>query len=153
MLWSLPERAHPPIVEGRKRTFAASRISAASASVIQSDPEGTIVAWFQSPSLVELADDVPAALDSDGCLEAEPSLFERSVPGVSPEEALLPVDADAADRRSFFAQPLPLNTIAGGANALRIEPSEPHSGQKFGPGSWTPWRMSVRCPQTAQTYS
>jgi hypothetical protein len=55
--------------------------------------------------------------------------------------------------RSFFAQPDPLKTIAGGANDFRIDPSVPHSGQKCGPASWTPWRISVRWLQAEQTYS
>lgn len=75
MLWSLPARAQPPIVEGRKRTFAASRIWAASASVIQSDPEGTIVVPAQSASPVEPEDDVPAVLEPDAGLDVESSLF------------------------------------------------------------------------------
>ena len=36
MLCNRPERAQPPIVDGRKWTLAAARISAASARVIQS---------------------------------------------------------------------------------------------------------------------
>ena len=46
--------------------------------------------------------------------------------------------------RSFLAQPEPLKWIAGAANCLRIVPSAPHEGQKFGPGSLSPWRMSAR---------
>jgi hypothetical protein len=53
--------------------------------------------------------------------------------------------------RSFFAQPEPLNTIAGGANAFVIVPSAPHSGQNFGPLSWIPWTTSVRWPQLLHT--
>jgi len=54
-----------------------------------------------------------------------------------------------ADRRSFLAQPEPLKTIVGGANALRIGP-EPHSGHASGAGSCTPWMTSKRRPQAAQ---
>jgi len=54
-----------------------------------------------------------------------------------------------ADRRSFLAQPEPLKTIVGGANALRIGP-EPHSGHASGAGSFTPWMTSKRRPQAAQ---
>jgi hypothetical protein len=35
--------------------------------------------------------------------------------------------------RSFFAQPEPLKWNVGGAKALTIVPSAPHSGQKRGP--------------------
>ena len=42
MLWRRPARAHPPIVAGVKWTFAAARISAASASVIQSAGAATV---------------------------------------------------------------------------------------------------------------
>ena len=55
--------------------------------------------------------------------------------------------------RSFFAQPEPLKWIVGGANSLRIVPSSPHDGQKRGPGSFRPWRMSVRWSQAEQAYS
>ena len=55
----------------------------------------------------------------------------------------------AADRRSFLAQPEPLKTIVGGANALRMGP-EPHSGQASGAGSFTPWMTSKRRPHAAQ---
>lgn len=54
-----------------------------------------------------------------------------------------------AGRRSFLAQPEPLKTIVGGANALRIGP-EPHSGHASGAGSFTPWMTSKRRPQAAQ---
>ena len=77
---------------------------------------------------------------------------------VRPPSAL---DADALElepgfrvaARSFFAQPEPLNTIAGGAKPFLSVPSAPHSGQNGGTGSWIPWRMSVFCPQFEQLYS
>jgi hypothetical protein len=56
----------------------------------------------------------------------------------------------AAECRSFFAHPEPLKTIVGGANALRIVPSAPQAGQKIGPLSSKPWRMSIRWPQAVQ---
>ncbi len=77
----------------------------------------------------------------------DPSLAPESPSREPPDAVPSPLDDDLAlalDLRSFFAQPLPLNTIVGGAKALRIDPSVPHSGQKFGPGSWTPCRMSAR---------
>jgi hypothetical protein len=55
-----------------------------------------------------------------------------------------------APPRSFFAQPVPLKWIAGAANCLRMVPSAPHDGQKRGPGSWIPWRMSARWSQLEQ---
>jgi hypothetical protein len=76
--------------------------------------------------------------------EVESAPFLSAPSGV---DFLLPA---AAERRSFFAQPEPLNTIAGGANALRTGP-DPHSGQLSGDGSWTPWMTSNRRPQAAQS--
>ena len=55
--------------------------------------------------------------------------------------------------RSFLAQPDPLKWIVGGANSLRIVPASPHEGQKSGPGSFSPWRMSVRWSHAVQAYS
>jgi hypothetical protein len=55
-----------------------------------------------------------------------------------------------APPRSFFAQPVPLKWMAGAANCLRIVPSAPHEGQKRGPGSLIPWRMSARWSQAEQ---
>jgi len=55
--------------------------------------------------------------------------------------------------RSFLAQPDPLKWIAGNVNCLRIVPSRPHAGQKTGPGSLIPWRMSARWSQEVQRYS
>jgi hypothetical protein len=144
MLWSLPARAQPPIVSGRNRTFAASRISLASARVIQSDAAGAI---DQSP------DD--AVVDE---LSVDPLESEPVEPGPDPlSDALPPVLAvassffaalDRADvERSFFAQPDPLKWIAGVVNAFVIVPSAPHSGQNLGPWSWIPWTTSVRWPQ------
>jgi len=49
--------------------------------------------------------------------------------------------------RSFFAQPEPLNTTAGAANALRSVPSAPQTGQNRGAGTSMPWMTSVVCPQ------
>src|SRR6185503_136517 len=40
MLWTLPARAQPPMVAGRKRTLAAERIPAASSRLIQSVAAG-----------------------------------------------------------------------------------------------------------------
>ena len=72
-----------------------------------------------------------------------------------PDAGLLdevPVEREALveARRSTFAQPEPLNTIAGAESALRIVPSAPHSGQKRGPWSLIPWMTSVTRPQAPQ---
>ena|SRR5690349_8299979 len=64
-----------------------------------------------------------------------------------------PAPALLVAARSFLAQPLPLNTIAGAAKAFLRVPSAPHSGQNCGTGSWMPWRMSVLRPQAEQRYS
>ena len=107
-----------------------------------------------------------AAEESDEPDEPEPPESEDDEP--EPDEAPLSPDAAAPspddfeledDRealelpRSFFAQPDPLKWIVGGANSLRIVPSSPHDGQKSGPGSFRPWRMSVRWSQAVQAYS
>jgi hypothetical protein len=85
--------------------------------------------------------------DDDPAPEDDPPSF---VP--SPDDRD-PRDPDDADPRSFFAQPEPRKWIVGGANCLRIVPSAPHDGQKLGPDSLMPWRMSARWPQALQTYS
>jgi hypothetical protein len=136
MLDSRPVRAQAPIVLGRKWTLAAARISDASARVIQS---AAAIAYsaagsgaFASPARVE-----GAGVDSPG---EEPS-FDSAVV------------ARGADRlaRSFFAQPDPLKTMAGGTNALRIVPSAPQLEQNRGPSSLTPWITSRRRSQALQT--
>ena len=60
MLWSLPDRAQLPIVSGRKRMFAASRISLASARVIQSVAAGAI--RQSAAAAVEPPDDDPVGV-------------------------------------------------------------------------------------------
>ena len=102
----------------------------------------------------------PDAPDPDSGLDPEEPDPEPSVDALSEALELAPflsvpsaVDfllPAAAERRSFLAQPEPLNTMAGGANALRTGP-EPHSGQVLGDGSWTPWMTSNRRRQAAQS--
>jgi hypothetical protein len=135
MLESRPARAHPPMVAGAKRTFAAARTSAASPKVIQSAAEG-ITQSFESEE--ELVDAGLELVDSVGVVGVEPA-GELGA-------ALVPLPP-----RSFFAQPDPLKWIDGAENSLRIVPSLPHEGQKFGPGSSIPWRMSARWSQAVQT--
>ena len=127
MLCKRPERAQPPIVDGRKWTFAAARISAASARVIQS--VGAAIGQsgvFDAPDVVGFSvffdvperDEPPDSDDTESAfLDADPdpsasddaaaSLFE---PSSDPELSPLLFDApDAAEvRRSFLAQPEPL---------------------------------------------
>ena len=147
MLWSLPERAHEPIVAGRKRTLAAARISEASSSVIQSAAAGTVRGQsFDGP------DDVgadPDGVDPEAAVDGSDAVPPEPVPSdeaFESDERSFEAFVRAAELRSFFAQPEPLNTIAGGAKPLRSVPSAPHSGQNVGMGSLIPWRMSVRRP-------
>ena len=105
-------------------------------------------------SLDELEEPEPVVPESD-----EAALSPDDEPP-SPEDEPSPDDFELADDleplelpRSFFAQPDPLKWIVGGANSLRIVPSSPHEGQKRGPGSFSPWRMSVRWSQAVQAYS
>jgi hypothetical protein len=49
----------------------------------------------------------------------------------------------AAVPRSFFAQPLPLKWIVGGANALRTGDA-PQIGHAVGPSAVTEWMTSKR---------
>jgi hypothetical protein len=95
--------------------------------------------------------------DGDEDPESEPP---SDVDVDPPAPSLAPSPDDAFDARvafalprSFLAQPEPLKWIVGGANSLRIVPSRPHDGQKLGPGSLIPWRMSARWSQAVQTYS
>jgi len=126
MLCNRPARAHPPIVEGRKWTFVAARISAASASVIQSVAAGidqSVV--FDAPAVDDFSAffDVPLSAPDDRSdadrsflddVAADPvsdatadSLFDpSSEPPASASGFAEP--APTVDRRSFFAQPEPL---------------------------------------------
>ena len=98
-------------------------------------------------------EDVDVEVDEDEPEDAASPLDVLSECGVG--ELLSPLSSEVffpppeADRRSFLAQPEPLKTIVGGANALRIGP-EPHSGHASGAGSFTPWMTSKRRPQAAQ---
>jgi hypothetical protein len=114
------------------------------------------------------------ALALEPSLPAEPSLPDESLPDESlpdeslPDESLpdesLPVsDEDdddgspsffalavrAALVRSFFAQPVPRNTIAGVDIAFLSEP--PQTSQVVGPSAWMPCITSVRRPHCEQT--
>jgi hypothetical protein len=90
----------------------------------------------------ESLEPLPPPSDADESLEPLP-------PPSDPDDPLAP-SLTASDflalveRRSTFAQPVPLNTIAGGANALRID--APQTGHERVVSSWTPWRISVLWP-------
>jgi hypothetical protein len=118
-----------PAVSGRKWTFAAARRSTASVRVIQSDAAGIVQSSAEADPL-EPPDD---ALPEDALPEDEPPELEPP-PGEDPSDpddpdgvpwSPSPVDDAAAAfvlvelPRSFFAQPLPLKTMAGAAMALR----------------------------------
>jgi len=116
----------------------------------------------QSLDEEDVVDDVDVEVDEDEPEDdaspldvlSEGDLDELFSP-LSSEVFFSPLSSDVffappeADRRSFLAQPEPLKTIVGGANALRIGP-EPHSGHASGAGSCTPWMTSKRRPQAAQ---
>jgi hypothetical protein len=87
-------------------------------------------------------------------LSLEPELPSLEPEPPSPDAFELADDLELLELpRSFLAQPDPLKWIVGGANSLRIVPSSPHEGQNSGPGSFRPWRMSVRWSQAVQAYS
>jgi len=101
---------------------------------------------------VESDPDVVDVLPSDDA----PVSLEAELPDLAGVEAAspsLPLDffeLAGAGRRSFLAQPDPLNTIDGAVIALRSLPSAPQAGQNCGPGSLIPCRISVRWPQALQ---
>lgn len=104
MLCSCPVRAHRPIVSGVNFTLAASRISAASFSVIQSagdaigqsplafDPEA-VDAFDFDPS-DDFDDDPPSPPPSEDGDEALSDPFEDSLEAEAPSEALEPDSPD-----------------------------------------------------------
>src|SRR2546427_5413869 len=126
MLCSLPARAHPPSVAGRKWTFAAARMSAASANVIQSD--GLVgIAQTPSPDAAEELSGLRFPLvdlsPPRGPFGGAASPFESvAVESFSPGSRVSPLGASAGVvpssdleparvrllRRSFLAQPEPL---------------------------------------------
>ena len=101
----------------------------------------------------ELDEPEPPESDDDEP-DSDPLPLSLDVEAPSPVAFELEDDRDALELpRSFLAQPDPLKWIVGGANSLRIVPSSPHDGQNRGPGSFRPWRMSVRWSQAVQAYS
>src|SRR3954451_23163304 len=152
MLWSLALRAHAPMDAGRNFTFAASRISAASARVIQSEADRGIGQSAAGPAGAGV--DVPPSLAAPLSLPLDSGLglsFLLS-PLSDDDESLDDEDDFRADveLRSFFAQPVPLKWMLGALNALRTV-AAPQFGQRSGPASYTPWTTSNRRPQVEQT--
>lgn len=81
-------------------------------------------------------------------LESVAEAFE-----LSPEVGLEPESPESAGfddfgvrvaARSFFAQPEPLNRMAGVLKPFFRVPSAPQLGQNRGPASLMPWTTSVR---------
>jgi hypothetical protein len=116
--------------------------------VIQSDGAGIV-----GQSSTEDVDELDEPFGESAAFESD---FESDVDSdfdSEPDSAFAAAFVFVVEPRSLRAQPLPLKTIEGGLRTLRIEPSVPHEGQNFGPGSLMPWRMSVRWPQDVQRYS
>src|SRR5436305_1719462 len=127
--------------------LAAARMSAASESVIQSAGLGAI-----GQSLAEADFEAGAPESFFGVVADSPSL--ASVDGFAPSAVSVPASdfclLALALRRSFLAQPDPLNTTVGAANAFRIGPA-PHAGQLVGPWASIGWMTSRRCAHASQT--
>ena len=124
MLWSRPSRAHPPIVEVVKCTFAAARMACASARVIQSAADGigqsasrvgVLVAVPDFDGFEAPLDESPVAAAVVAGTAGDDSVSEPDDPDSfveAPSEGLssLPPDEEpllTAARRSFLAQPEP----------------------------------------------
>ncbi len=80
--------------------------------------------------------------DDPDPVEPPVSLVPPPVLAAAGSPEVVPDREPELDRRSTFAQPDPLKTIAGATNALRIAP--PHTGQVSGPEAWTPCITSSR---------
>jgi hypothetical protein len=86
-------------------------------------------------------------------VEESPDLVDDSPPDPvvvvsdpAPSDPVVDASRDldrAAVPRSFFAQPLPLKWIVGGANALRTGDA-PQIGHAVGPSAVTEWMTSKR---------
>lgn len=124
MLCNRPERAQPPMVDARKWTLAAARISAASARVIQSvgaaigqsevvdapDVDGFSVV-FDADVSDDAADPDPDFLGDDPEVSVSDDVAASLVePSSEPDAAPPTFEAPEAAvvRRSFLAQPDPL---------------------------------------------
>jgi hypothetical protein len=121
----------------------------------QSPPESLVRDEAAEPDPDDV-DDLPLDDEAASLDAAAESTESPDFAGVDEASPSLPVDffeLAGAGRRSFLAQPDPLNTIDGAVIALRSLPSAPHAGQNCGPGSLIPWRISVRWPQARQRYS
>ncbi len=123
-LWSRPAFAHRASVDRLTWMLEAARISAASPSVIQS-----LGGRGMRQSDVKSEADAGAVLPG---LDESPDADE-SAAGFGFEAF---ADDEEAARASFFAQPEPLKTMAGGDRSFRIAP--PQCSHVFGPWAWTP---------------
>ena len=101
------------------------------------------LSFEESPLFVEESPDAAGCLSAPPPSEPPPS----EPPPSEPPPAGTPSRAfeRAAAPRSFFAQPLPLKWIVGGANALRTGEA-PQIGQAVGPCAVTEWTTSNRWP-------
>jgi hypothetical protein len=79
-----------------------------------------------------------------------PSDADAALPSPLPASFAAPAAADdpADERASFFAQPLPLKTIAGALSAFFIAP--PQTSHVSGPVPEIEWTTSTECPQDVQ---
>jgi hypothetical protein len=121
----------------RGRIFFGSRQSAAFAR------EESLV----GAALVAASVDFAAGAESDLAVPSEVGELDALSPDFAVTGSFLSAlaAADRASLKSFFANPLPLKTIAGVENSLRMVP--PHRSQAVGPGSFMPWRTSTLWPQ------
>jgi len=107
-----------------------------------------VAAGFDGEPPSPPADDVELDPESDFALELEVELDPELE---SLESDAFEVFGVRVAARSFFAQPEPLNRIAGLLMPFRRVPWAPQFGQNVGPGSLIPWTTSVRWPQLEQT--
>jgi hypothetical protein len=87
-----------------------------------------------------------------GAGAVEPPSGCAVAPSVPVAAGASPVLGDFArwlSRKSFLAQPEPLNTMAGAVSALRIDP--PHTAQAAGPLAEIECITSTLVPQASQT--
>jgi hypothetical protein len=131
MLDSFPERAHAPIVSGRNLTFAAARISAASASVIQSAAAG--MGRQSPPEPEEFEPDEPeepeeSERDPEDS-ERDPEDSERDPEEPEPEDR----EESEPDEPEPDADPSPDDEDDEDDEPDPSEPDEPEPSEPFEP--------------------
>ena len=84
---------------------------------------------------------------------SEPPPSDEAPAGAAPsfDPASTARGTSPTERASFFAQPLPLKTMAGVVRALRIAP--PQTSHASGPVPWIEWTTSTERPQDVQRYT